>query len=167
MKHFWLIRHAKSSWEDSRQTDFERPLNERGRRNGADMRGWLAEHTQAPEWLLVSAAARAQETGVFVSEAFTLSNAQIVVEKNLYHAPPELLLDAVRGTPPDYRNIAVVAHNPGLTYLVNELSSPEQAISNLPTFGCALFQAQTDDWLDVAPHNSRLVDFMTPKLLPG
>lgn len=165
MKHFWLIRHAKSSWAQADQADFDRPLNERGRRNGSAMAAWLGEQTEVADWLVTSAAKRAQQTAAYVGGAFQLGTERIAVEKNLYHASPDLLLDALQSAPADCGTIALVAHNPGLTYLVSDLLAPKPAMANLPTMGCALFRSQAADWFDVAPHNCELQLFMAPKLL--
>lgn len=133
------------------------------------MQQWLAQQAAPAQWLLTSAANRAQQTSRFVNAAFGLKPAAVTIEKNLYHASPEVLLDAVRSTPADVQCMGIVAHNPGLTYLISELLAPEQALANLPTFGCALFQCETDDWLEVAAHNARLVSLTSPKQLeqPG
>jgi phosphohistidine phosphatase len=37
MKTLFLIRHAKSSWADTLQQDFDRPLNDRGNRDAPMM----------------------------------------------------------------------------------------------------------------------------------
>ena len=43
MKQLTLMRHAKSSWHHEDLTDFERPLNERGRRAAPLMGAYLGQ----------------------------------------------------------------------------------------------------------------------------
>lgn len=165
MKQVWLIRHAKSSWQDDRQPDFDRPLNARGNRDAPMMQQWLAQQAFPAQWLWTSAAARAQETARFVSAAFELEPSAVAVQNELYLAAPDVLLDTVRSTPAECQCVGIVAHNPGLTQMAREFCAPEPAPNNLPTLGCVLFQSNADDWLDVAPHNTRLICLMTPKQL--
>ena len=37
MNQLFLLRHAKSSWASNHLSDFDRPLNNRGRRNAMDL----------------------------------------------------------------------------------------------------------------------------------
>jgi phosphohistidine phosphatase SixA len=43
MKTLIIVRHAKSSWANPDQTDFERPLNDRGNRDAPEMAKRLLE----------------------------------------------------------------------------------------------------------------------------
>ncbi len=175
MKHFWLIRHAKT--EDSAgpgTSDFDRDLNKRGRRDGDTLQAWFrqqaSEHPEyRPDWLITSSAVRAVATSVFVAQGFDLSMDQQTSDESLYLAGPEVLLDALRSTPGDANCVALVAHNPGMTWLVNMLSVADEGIDNLPTFGCALFQADFAhgahgaDWTDLT--RATRVLLTTPKML--
>ena len=50
MKKLTLLRHAKSSWNDPGQDDFDRPLNERGHNPGLEMlAAMLADRDTAAE----------------------------------------------------------------------------------------------------------------------
>ena len=156
MKQFWLIRHAKSanSAPNPEQGDFYRDLNERGRRDGAHMQTWFAQTANnqpacRPDWLITSNAVRAQSTSEFVASGFSIGADQRISDASIYNAGPESLLDALCSTPADANCVALVAHNPGLTWLVNALSDPAETIDNLPTLGCALFQTDIDDWATI------------------
>ncbi|MDE0064971.1 MAG: histidine phosphatase family protein [Gammaproteobacteria bacterium] len=133
----WLIRHAKSSWADRSLSDFDRPLNGRGRRDGPRMRDWLRKQAFGPSWIWTSDAARALATAEFVHGAFP--GAELVTDHRLYGAWPETILDVVRETPAGIDAVAVVAHNPGMTDCINLLAG-ERVIDNLPTFGIARLQ---------------------------
>ena len=116
-----------------------------------------------PTWLVTSNAVRAAATSQFVARGFALGADQCADDAALYHASPELLLEALRSTPAKVPCVALVAHNPGLTWLINTLSDSAEAIDNLPTLGSALFRADVDDWLDITRAQRLLL--MTPKLL--
>lgn len=166
-RYLWLIRHAKSSWADSTQTDFERGLNARGNRDGPHMEQWLAQQPHGATWIWTSDAVRALATTAFVQRAFGTPDPAVIHEHGLYHADPNTLLDVIRTTPPEIASVAVVAHNPGLTYLANQLANlpgGQLATDNLPTFGVALF-AVNNDWINCSPTTTSLVEMMVPKKL--
>lgn len=102
-----IMRHAKSSWGDPGQSDFERPLNKRGRKSAAAIGQWLTFGNFHPDHILCSAAARTIET----YECTGLS-AQIDFDRGLYLADADRLLTAVRQA--TGRCVMLIAHNPGI-----------------------------------------------------
>ncbi len=133
----WLIRHAKSSWANPAQGDFERPLNARGQRDGPIMQAWLARQAWLAQWIWTSDAARAQATATFVAAAFP--QARLQTEPRLYGADAQTILQVAGETPSEATTAAIVAHNPGLTWCLNLLVG-KRVTDNLPTFGAALVQ---------------------------
>jgi phosphohistidine phosphatase len=65
----WLVRHAKSDWSTPGQSDFDRPLNARGRRDGPRMAAWLAEQPEPATWIWCSDAVRARSTAEDINES--------------------------------------------------------------------------------------------------
>lgn len=159
----WVIRHAKSSWSEPAQSDFERPLNKRGNTDGPRMAAWLSTQSPPASWIWTSDAARALATTEFVRDGFAAANPHVASDHRLYHATPEIICQVLNETPGDIRSAAVVAHNPGLTYLANLLAG-ETAIDNLPTFGVAQFEFR-GPWTDLRFGHARLKQLMAPKLL--
>lgn len=158
----WLIRHAKSSWSSPARSDFDRPLNKRGERDGPAMRDWLADHPHPAQWVWTSDAARAAATAAFVAEAFP--GATLRADHGLYGAAPARLVEVFRNTPPRVETAAIVAHNPGITQAVNLLTGT-RVIDNMPTFGAALLE-----WPGGAgaltPGVAQVETLMSPKRLP-
>lgn len=161
----WLIRHAKSDWHSGAATDFERPLNERGERDGPRMAAWLASQDHPASWIWSSDAVRALATARFVAQGFAAAGARIVEEHGLYNAVPETILDVIRSTPPEVTSVALVAHNPGMTEVLNLLTGA-QVTDNLPTFGLARLDVP-GAWPDVSFDTLELEVLMKPKALPG
>lgn len=160
----WLIRHAKSAWGERGLSDFERPLNARGQRDGPRMAAWLGNQSDPASWLWTSTATRARATAEFVQRGFGLDDGRVIGEEGLYHAGPEQILDVLRQTPGDVASVALVAHNPGLTWLVNAMG--EAAVTdNLPTFGVARFDCP-GDWAGLTAGSARLDFLISPKTLP-
>jgi phosphohistidine phosphatase len=161
----WLIRHAKSDWSSGARTDFDRPLNRRGERDGPRMAGWLAAQSDPATWIWTSDAARARATARFVAEGFAGAGARVIEEHRLYDADPETLLDVIRETPDETVSAAVVAHNPGLTYLTNLLTG-RSVTDNLPTFGVVRLEVPSR-WRDLRFGGAGLEILAAPKLLFG
>jgi len=161
----WLVRHAKSDWSTPGQSDFDRPLNARGRRDGPRMAAWLAEQPEPATWIWCSDAVRARSTAEFVTAGFGAATPELALDHRLYLADPDRLLDVLRGTPDSVASVALVAHNPGLTELVNLLAG-EAILDNLPTFGVAGFEVR-EPWVDLRYGAGRLACLMSPKRLSG
>ncbi|MEM7000979.1 MAG: histidine phosphatase family protein [Pseudomonadota bacterium] len=155
MRYIWVIRHAKSA---DGNKDHARPLNKRGQDDAARMQAWYAARNHPAEWIWASSAVRAQQTAEFVAAGF---GARLVTEPDLYLSGAETLLDCLRGTPEEIQSVAVVAHNPGLTYLVN-LLGVDNITDNLPTLGSALF-ATENSWSNLAFGVNHFISLNTPK----
>jgi phosphohistidine phosphatase len=159
----WIVRHAKSDWNSPGQADHDRPLNARGERDGPVMARWLAQQKQPASWIWSSTAVRARRTAAFVADGFRVATPTLIEEPALYLAAPDAIIDLLHVTPVDVTSAAVVAHNPGLTDLVNLLAG-DALIDNLPTFGVAAFDFDSP-WLTLRPGLAKLVCLMTPKRL--
>lgn len=140
MKHILIIRHAKSSWDDPGQPDFERPLNDRGKRDAPQMAQRLIARSIDIDAFLSSPAKRARKTATLFAEEYKIDKDTIYLVPELYHASPEQLFEAISQAPEQANTIAVFSHNPGITEFVNLLT--EVRIDDMPT--CAIFGAQVD-----------------------
>lgn len=163
LRTIWLIRHGKSSWADPGQADRDRPLNDRGRRDGSRMQRWLAEQSAPARWLWVSSARRAQETAAFVQAGFAVAEDDTATREDLYLADADTLLAVLRETPAEVESVALVAHNPGITDAVNAFVG-HRLMENVPTFGVArlLFHGA---WPELAFGSTELVSLDVPKEL--
>ncbi len=127
------------------------------------MQGWLSEQDAPADWIWTSDAKRALTTSSFVQKAFGQAKPQVVADHRLYLAGPDTHLSVLKETPKDTQNVALVAHNPGLTYLVNLLGATE-VTDNLPTFGVARFSYE-GLWADLEFGQATLDYLVSPKRL--
>lgn len=170
MKTLLLLRHAKSSWDDPHLDDFDRPLNERGRKAAPRVGAWMEQHGLRPDRVLCSAARRAMETWALVSEVVDADAAQEVVQ-GLYLAEPGRILSYIRSQPEVVECLLVVGHNPGFEDLAGLLvgGGEPRALSALgggfPTGGLAVFRFSVERWNEVAPEGGRLEAFVRPREL--
>ncbi len=129
------------------------------------MATWLASQSKTPEWLWVSSARRARETAQFVLRGLALDEQSCEhTRAELYHASTHTLLETLRATPETVTRVAIVAHNPGLTHLTNQLAG-DHVTDNLPTFGIARFD-YSGDWPEFRPAAARLRRLTSPKTVP-
>lgn len=170
MKYVSLLRHAKSSWDDSQQKDFDRPLNERGRRAAPLIGAYLAAHGLTPDIVLCSSARRTRETLKLLVESLGRpKNTQIV--DTLYLASAPSLLAHINTLAETFAHAMVIGHNPGLEMLACELADPggsdELALRRMagkfPTGALARFEFDANEWKGVARGEGRLIAFVTPR----
>ena len=169
MKILGLFRHAKSDWQDPRARDFDRPLNDRGRRGAAIMGRHIRDHGVRWERVIASPAIRCAETIEIASEA---SGRPVAVnwDRRIYLASSATLADLLRETDGDPKSILMVGHNPGLEDLIFDLvpddgSSPLRDVVEVkfPTAAYAVLELNIDRWADLADKCARLVHLTRPR----
>jgi phosphohistidine phosphatase len=145
MKTLLLLRHGKSSWNDPTLDDHERPLNERGRRDGPRIGELLREYGLIPDLVVSSDAVRAQLTAEAVAEAAGYAG-EILLDHRLYLASPADMLVLLQAGRETAETIMIVGHNPGLEELVEQLTGERQ---HLPTAALAQIVLPIDRWRDL------------------
>lgn len=165
MKTLYLVRHAKSSWDFPELDDFQRPLNERGKKDAPRMGKFLFSLGIKPELLLSSSAKRALKTARKVAKELGYEKKQILKDKALYHAWPDRLLKVLVDQSDDYASVMLFGHNPGLTEFANQLCGA--SIENIPTAGAVAIEFAVDHWRDIGYESGKLVFFHFPKGLPN
>jgi phosphohistidine phosphatase len=162
MKTLYLIRHAKSSWDDPFQDDFERPLNKRGKKDAPCMGKRLKEMKIRPGLLLSSPAERALSTCMLIAEKIGYALSNIHTDQRLYHAGEEQLLSVVQGFNDANNEIVIFGHNPGLTDFANRLSS-ELVTDNIPTCGIVALRFPVKSWKNVRWEKGKVLFFDFPR----
>ena len=166
MKNLYLLRHAKSSWDDPSLSDSERPLNARGRRDAPRMGAALGARL-APMTFHVSPAERAQQTFAALPHSWAGLEVQHgITTPTLYTFHYREVLRWIAAQSDDADRLALVGHNPALTELVNFFVGPG-TLANLPTAGWAELSIPIDEWSQApdAKGEGELVDHLFPKSL--
>lgn len=160
MRQLILIRHAKSSWSNSDLSDFDRPLNKRGKRDLAFMSGLLSQKNISPELIISSPALRTKLTAIEFANKIGYNKNEIIWNKNLYLASYMKILKIIKQIENKINCAIIVGHNPGLTDLQNYLCNEE--IDNIPTSGI-VSMSTIKEWKDVESKDFELVFFEFPK----
>lgn len=163
MKTLYIIRHAKSSWDDLDQPDFDRPLNERGKRDAPRMGKRLKEKEIHPDLIICSSAKRTWSTSKRIAEILKYQKENIKTVKSLYHADEEVILETIQKVNDTAHVVLLVGHNPGLTDFVNTLSEDETNIDNIPTCGVVAFQFKVESWEEIKWGTGKILFFDYPK----
>ena len=166
MKNLYLLRHAKSSWDDPSLSDAERPLNGRGRRDAPRMGAALSARI-SPMTFHVSPAKRAQQTFAALRQSWTGLEVQHgIMAPTLYTFDYREVLRWIAEQADGAEYLALVGHNPAFTELVNFLVGP-CTLDNLPTAGWVELSIRIDGWSQVhdAKWEGELVYCLFPKSL--
>lgn len=147
MKTLIIIRHAKSSWNNLALNDFDRPLNGRGKKDAPAMGERLKGMGVVPNLIISSPANRAKTTAYAIAEKLGIKREDIVLNEDLYHASTSELLDIIEGIDNSVETLALVGHNPGLTYFANMKTGAY--IDNVPTTGVLGITFEIDKWQDI------------------
>lgn len=169
MKKLTLLRHAKSSWDDPVDRDFDRPLNKKGKRAAAVMGRFIRSNGLTFDQILASPAVRVIETLENVEEARGKAM-EPTWDRKIYLASSATLLDVLRGANPDAEHILMVGHNPGLEDLIFDLvpddgSSParDEVETKYPTAALAEMTLAIEKWSDIREQCGKLDRFTRPR----
>jgi phosphohistidine phosphatase len=163
MKQLLILRHAKSSWDDSSLADHDRPLNPRGSRDAPRMGRLLGRERLGPSLVLCSSALRARTTATMVMEGGGLTG-ELMILNELYLASPHVYIRLLLEVPEEHETVMVVGHNPGLAELVETLTGHHRP---MPTAALARIRLPIERWADLdGMPIADLAGYWKPRSLP-
>jgi len=161
MKQVIFVRHAKSSWDYPELTDFERPLNKRGKRDAPFMGKLLLQLGFVPQLIVSSPALRAYFTARIIARQIDYPLEKLNTDERLYEASASDFLKVINELKNGYSSVMLVGHNPGVTIAVNLLSN--KSIENIPTAGIAVVKFNLNYWEEVEIRTGNLIALEFPK----
>ncbi len=169
-RELMVVRHAKSSWSSGAVTDYERPLNARGKRDAPRMGRWMQRQLLVPDYVISSPARRAQQTTRRICRELAYPLDLVHWQPRVYHADLEQLLESLAFGPVDESRVLLVGHNPGLEELLHFLLGhnlpPAPGGKLLPTAALVHLALDTD-WQQLGRNSCRLIQAVRPKELPA
>ena len=156
-----LIRHAKSDWGNPGQDDFDRSLNERGKRDAPLMANRLLDKKIAIDLFIASPAKRAAKTAKIFAETFERKKEEIIFKEELYLSGPDVFFKVIESIDNDKNSIAVFSHNNGITDFANLLT--DVRIDNIPTCGIFAVKVDCTSWSDFRKAKKEFLFFDYPK----
>ena len=161
MKTLFLLRHAKSSWKDQSLTDFERPLNRRGKQAAERIGRYLKHELIVPEIVLSSPAVRARETIERVAKAAKWTP-EILFDQRIYEAGGLRLLEVVSQIENERKTALLVGHNPGIEELLMLLTGESKRV---PTGAFMQIDLKSSKWTNAADKRAKLAWLIKPRKL--
>jgi phosphohistidine phosphatase len=161
MKTLLFIRHAKSSWSDGTLSDFERPLNDRGKQDAPVMASRLKNKDVNIDAFVSSPAKRALSTAILFAETYNVKKKNIITYPELYHAEPEIFTNVIASLDNNFASVAIFSHNPSITFFINGLTNVH--VDDMPT--CAVFAVKTaiTEWKEFVSAEKSFWFFDYPK----
>lgn len=160
MRLLSLVRHAKASTEYAELSDFERPLDARGRRDAPAMAQRARTALGVPDRLVSSPALRAITTAHVFATAMDLPIEEIAIQPRIYEAEVEALFAIVRTLDDRDRHVMLFGHNPGFTALALELA--HCPFTELPTCGVVQLELAIKSWTEANYGCGTVRHFLAP-----
>lgn len=174
MKYLTIVRHAKSSWEQSGAADHDRALNERGLRAAPAVGSFLlrtyfgggeaAPLLPKPDRIVTSTALRALTTAQMMRQVLDLPTESILLDSRLYLAEPETILNVVRELDERWQHVMIFGHNPGMHDFAERLLARAH-VSKMPTCTAVLMALPHAYWGLTDWHEAQLIAHVMPKAL--
>ena len=161
MKHLLLVRHAKSSWDNFSVKDFDRPLNERGKKDAPVMAKRLLKRDIMIDAFISSPAKRARKTAEAFVKEYKGNKEHIIFLDELYLASPSAFEEVIKNVNDRYNSIAIFSHNEGITQFANSLTDTKT--DNIPTSGIFGVKIKSRQWINFATAKKEFWFFDYPK----
>ena len=163
----WLLRHAKSSWDEPELDDRDRPLAPRGEQSADRMSDYLRTAGIRPDVVLCSSALRTRQTLARVLPALG-PELEIHIEPALYTFDASSLLERVRAIP-DGVSAMLIGHNPAIEELAIRLAARGDKLDTLaqkyPTGALAEIEFPAGSWHEIGTTTGELTRFVIPREL--
>lgn len=162
MKTLLIIRHAKSNWDATALNDFDRSLNERGKKDAPIMAQRLLDKKMIIDAFVSSPAKRAKKTAELFCTTYRKDINDIIFVSALYHPTPETIFTVVEQLDNKLSNVAIFSHNDGITEFANKLAE-NFVIDNLPTCSVCAVEIKIDNWKNFTKSKKEFLFFYTPE----
>lgn len=164
-KILYLVRHAKSSWDDPSLADKDRPLSPRGLSSAPDMGRRLAAQGHKPDLVISSPARRALTTAKKIAKETGYSESKVTTDDHLYFSGTRNMVDLLEKLDDKYANVMIVGHNPAMSSLLNILC--DSSVENMPTCAVAVLSFDMESWSELTMSDGELLSYDYPKGSPN
>lgn len=163
MKTLYIVRHAKSSWDQPGLSDHERPILKKGINRTKLVSDYLVENNIKVDLLISSHAVRARQTASIIAEGIKYPEESIQISPAIYHGDMDSLFNQLFELPNEVNSVMLFGHNPTFTSFANYFL-PKQ-LDWLPTSAVVCIEFETDKWENFINARKRAKFVITPRLL--
>ncbi|MBP6978579.1 MAG: phosphohistidine phosphatase SixA [Bacteroidales bacterium] len=162
-KSLYIVRHAKSSWDEPELADEERPLLEKGVQKTYKVIDYLNERQVTVDLILSSPAVRAYETARLIAQGIRYPVENISRIQDIYHLDTQQMLNKLTGLSDEIHSVMIVGHNPGVTQLASLLLGKQ--LDWLPTSAVVGIEFSTHQWQEIAGARRAVLFMIHPRML--
>lgn len=155
MKHLILIRHAETAEKVTGHTDKDRELTTSGMRQSAAVGQFLKNHSTAIDIIISSSASRALTTSQLISEQLSSGGDLVEVSDELYQASVGTLFEMIRSGD-EHHNIAIVGHNPTMSYFAEFLTG--NALDEMRPGTVVILKLDIGTWKELQKGSATLLE---------
>lgn len=161
-RKLYLIRHSYAE-SPSGGADFDRSLTSEGMNSARELGRYLTNSSFNPTGILCSTALRARETVQNLIEELEINEKNVAYKDVIYNASVRELLIEINQIKPDLKEVALIGHNPTITYFAEYLTG--ESIGNMEPCGMATIVFQKIGWEGVSQASGKLDSYLHPKRL--
>ena len=159
MKRLTLIRHGAAT-DALEYHDIDRPLNTKGLKQAAVMGRLLKDAGFNFDQMFCSTAQRALSTATIIHGALHPANHSLCPDKALYTFDAKSLYHFIEMIDDRIEHAVIVAHNPGLSCVANDLLT--ESIREMSTCTILQMQLNINEWIAIKPRCGQLIALNTP-----
>lgn len=156
-----LVRHAKSDWSNEGLQDWERPLNDRGKKDAPEMAKRTRERVSKIDLMVSSHAKRAKKTARAFADEYGYDKEDVRIEPKLYEDITTAYDDVILTLPEKAGTVAFFTHSPTIGEYANGLCNVRT--DSIPTCGVFAVQADVDTWKDFKAAEKSFLFYDYPK----
>jgi len=160
-KELFILRHAKSSWDEPNKDDIDRALTTRGITDAYSIANRTKKKLHNVDLIISSHANRAIHTATIFAGVMDFSIEKLNLTSKIYEASEIQILQMIKEFSDDHKSILIVGHNPSFTYLANRFL--KSSIDNLPTSGIVGLSFNSSTWKEIGKENLQSNFFEFPK----
>jgi phosphohistidine phosphatase len=166
MKTLYLLRHAHAAPKELSFSDFDRPLDERGREEAEAVAEFLKGKNITFDYVMCSGALRTQET-LEPLRSVVGTNA-IEISENFYNSPEDQILKHIRHVSDERSKILYIGHNPGIAFAAIKFAKvfPDVLMEGITPATLIGFQFPIEKWEELDWREGEIMDVYQPTLSP-
>ncbi len=154
------MRHGKSDWGSGSTRDFDRPLNDRGKKDVPKIGEELKKRDLTPDLIISSPAERAKMTALKTAENSGYDK-DIEWEESFYFGFVREIIEKLNKTDERYEKVMIVGHNPTWSDIVEKLSGK---YFDMKTANVCILEFD-GAWKDLADNKCEFIYYISPKEL--
>jgi phosphohistidine phosphatase len=155
------MRHAKAMKDSADGSDFERDLEERGKKDASEMANAFSKTKIKPQFLIASPAKRTKKTAQIFLKESKLTHIPQELDSHIYLATISDIMHVVHELNDLYQNVVLVGHNPAVTSIIGYLSPT--FIEHVPTSGIVVVSFQEKTWKLIQSRSGKIEWTGSPK----